>query len=210
MTFERVRGTLGILLFGGLTVVALTVLYESMRAVMSIGGSCGSSGTGLPSCPGHTAGLLPAAIWGGLIFAALYVWQCVKHHVPSFVSLLWPALFLSLGWNFVDYGINGGAGSAGLLIVGVVFGIMGGVPLVWALPHLWRVYALGKIDDDKPWHVTTTGAAVSSLKALTRSKTPNEDMTDALAKLDDLHKSGGLSDFEYASAKDKVIRGVKP
>jgi hypothetical protein len=35
-------------------------------------------------------------------------------------------------------------------------------------------------------------------------------MTDALAKLEDLHKSGGLSDFEYASAKDKVIRGVKP
>ena len=172
MTFERVRGTLGILLFGGLTVVALTVLYESMRAVMSIGGSCGSSGTGLPSCPGHTAGLLPAAIWGGLIFAALYVWQCVKHHVPSFVSLLWPALFLSLGYNFFDYAFKGSGVEAGFLICGIVFGLMGGLPLVWAIPHLWKVYALGEVEASKPWHVSATGSAVGSLKTLSRFRTP--------------------------------------
>jgi len=209
MTRGRVLGTIGILLTGAGVVAALTVMYECMRAVMNIGGSCGSGGTGLPSCPGNVAGLMPAAIWGGLIFAGLYVWQCAKHHVPSFTSLLWPALFISLGWNFLDYGIHGGTVSAGLLVVGVVFVGMGGVPLIWALPHLWHVYVRGEIDADKPWHVTATSSAVGSLKALTGLKTPNEDMTDSLEKLDSLHKSGALDDLEYAKAKDKVIRGVK-
>src|SRR4051794_12877875 len=179
-----------------------------MRAVMEVGGSCGSSGTGLPACPGNTAGLLPAAIWGGLIFAGLYVWQAVKHKVPSFVSLIWPALFLSLGYNFFDYGVTK-SGGAGLFVVGVVFALMGGVPLIWALPHLFRVYVLGQLDAEPPLHVTTTGSAVNALKVL--SKIPaarrKADMTENLERLEQLHKSGALSDFEYAKAKDRVISG---
>ena len=125
----RARATLGILITGGLVTGALTALFLSMRSVMDVGGSCGTSGTGLPPCPGHTAGLLPAAIWGGLIFAGLYVWQTVKHHLPNFVSLLWPALFLSLAYNFLDYGITK-SGGVGLFVVGVVFALMGGMPLI--------------------------------------------------------------------------------
>jgi len=207
MTWERVRATIGVGISALLVVSALTVLNECMRAVMSIGGSCGTAGTGLAPCPGNTAGLLPAAIWGGLIFLGLYVWQTAKHDVPSFVSLVWPALFISLGWNFLDYGIRGGVVSAGSLVCGVVFVLMGGIPLIWALPHLWRVYALGHIDADKPWHVTATGNA---FKAVTRiGRSPSEDMADSLERLDRLHKSGGLDDLEYAKAKDKVIREGK-
>jgi hypothetical protein len=32
-------------------------------------------------------------------------------------------------------------------------------------------------------------------------------VTDSLAKLDQLHRSGALDDLEYAKAKDRVIRG---
>lgn len=204
----RARATLGILITAGLVTGALTVLFLSMRGVMDVGGSCGSSGTGLPSCPGHIAGLMPAAIWGGLIFAGLYVWQTVRHKVPSFVSLLWPALFLSLGYNFFDYGITN-AGGAGLFVVGVVFVLMGGVPLIWALPHLFKVYVLGHLDAEPPLHVTTTGTAVNALKVLSRipAARAKADMTENLERLDQLHKQGALSDFEYAKAKDRVIRG---
>ena len=203
MTWERVRATVGIVLTAALTVASLTVLFLCMRAVMSIGGSCGSGGTGLPACPGNTGGLLPAAIWGGLIFLGLYIWQAVRHNVPSFVSLVWPALFISLGWNFLDYGVQGGSVAAGSLICGIVFVLMGGIPLIWALPYLWRVYALGQIDADRPWHVTAT-----AFRTLTRiGRGPSENMADSLERLDRLHRSGGLDDLEYAKAKDKVIRG---
>jgi hypothetical protein len=200
---ERFRATLGIGIFGGLVAGAYTVLFLGMRSVMDIGGSCGSVGT--PSCPG-SAGLIPAAIWGGLIFAGVYVWQCVKHNVPSFTSLLWPALFLSLGYNFFDYAFQGGAVAAGFLVCGVVFGLMGGLPLLWAIPHLWKVYVRGEIEADKPWHVTATGSAVSAMKSLSRLQPKPAGIAENLERLDKLHRDGALSDFEYAQAKDRVIR----
>jgi hypothetical protein len=205
--WERVRATLGILITGGGVVASLTGVFLGMRSVMSIGGSCGSAGTGLPACPGHSAAFLMGGIWGGLIFTGLYVWQCMKHDVPSLVSLIWPGLFISLGYNFLDYGVSGGAGAGGLLVVGVVFVLMGGVPLIWALPHLWKVYVRGETDADKPWHVTATGNAVGTLKTLSRLvPTPRANMTESLEQLDQLHKSGALDDLEYAKAKDRVIR----
>jgi hypothetical protein len=203
---ERFRATLGILIFGGLVAGSYTVLFLGMRSGMEIGGSCG--GVGAPRCPGHVGGLLPAAIWGGLIFAGLYVWQCAKHDVPSFTSLLWPALFLSLGYNFFDYAFKGGTVASGFLICGVVFGLMGGVPLIWAIPHLWKVYALGEIDVDKPWHVTATGNAVVTLRNVSRLSR-QRSMTENLERLSELHKSGALDDLEYAKAKDRVIREAK-
>jgi hypothetical protein len=68
-----------------LVTVSLTVLFVGMRAVMDIGGSCGSGG---PSeiahpCPGNVGALMPAAIWGGLIFAGLYVLVTMKYRVPA-------------------------------------------------------------------------------------------------------------------------------
>jgi hypothetical protein len=152
---------------------------------------------------------MPAAIWGGLIFTGLYVFFAMHYGVPTIVSLAWPALFLSLGYNFFDYGVRGAAGQSGFLVAGAIFVLIGGVPLVGALPHLWRVYVRGREDDPKPWHVATTGAAVgSAVDLLNRlGKSPDEDMTDSLERLDQLHKSGALDDLEYAKAKNKVISG---
>jgi hypothetical protein len=205
------RGSIFVFFAVGLASASITVLFLAMRSVMDIGGSCASGGPVeiATPCPGHVAALMPAAIWGGLIFVGLYVFLTMHYSVPSLVSLAWPALFLSLGYNFLDYAIHG---QTGLFIVGVVFVLMGGVPLLWALPHLWRVYVLGRADDPKPWHVTTTGSMVGStmdaMKLFSRlGQSSNEDMTDALQRLDDLHKSGALDDLEYAKAKDRVISG---
>jgi hypothetical protein len=210
---RRALGAFFLLVTGAGVVASLTVISMSMRSVMDIGGSCGTvdSDGVIRSCPSGVAGLLPGAIWAGLIFAGLYVLVCAKLEIPSFVSLLWPALFLSLAYNFFDYGVRDGV-NGGWIVCGVVFALMGVVPLLWALPHLWRVYVRGIEDDPKPWHVSTTGAAVSSaasaLKLMDRlGRTPDEDMTDNLERLDELHKKGALDDFEYARAKDKVISG---
>ena len=202
---KTARGSIFLLITVGLATAAITVLFMSMRSVMDIGGSCGSIESER-ACPGNVAGLLPGAIWGGLIFTGLYVLVAMKYKIPSIVSLAWPALFLSLGYNFFDYGVHG---QSGFVVCGIVFVLMGGVPLLWALPHLWRVYVRGREDDPKPWHVATTGAAVgSAIDLLNRlGKSPSEDMTDSLQRLDDLHKSGALDDLEYAKAKDRVIRG---
>jgi hypothetical protein len=83
--------------------------------------------------------------------------------------------------------------------------------VIWALPHLWRVYVHGR-DDPKPWHVATTanavGSAASALNLVNRlGRTSNQDMTERLERLDHLHRSGALDDLEYAKAKDSVIRG---
>ncbi|HEX9823982.1 MAG TPA: SHOCT domain-containing protein [Actinomycetota bacterium] len=126
----------------GLT-AGLTVLYLGMRAVMEIGGFCAEGGPFVIEhhCPQGVAGLMMGGIWGGLIFAGLYGWQVFKHSVPSFLVLLWPALFLSLGWNFLEFGLNppGGGGLAwGWLVCAIVFGLMGGLPLIWALKAMGR------------------------------------------------------------------------
>jgi hypothetical protein len=72
-----------------------------------------------------------------------------------------------------------------------------------------RLDAAPRIDAAKPLHVTATGTAVGALKALTKipSAHAKADMTENLERLDSLHKSGALDDFEYAKAKDCVIRG---
>jgi hypothetical protein len=213
---RRAVGAALIVITAAGVVTALTALFMSMRSVMDIGGSCGTAeigdGISIRPCPGGVAGLLPGAIWGGLIFTGLYVLVAAKWKVPTMVSLIWPALFLSLAYNFFDYGINGGSVNGGWTVCGIVFALMGAVPLVWALPHLWRVYVHGEEDAPKPWHVATTGAAVSSavdaMKLFSSfGRSANDDMADSLEKLDRLHKSGALDDLEYAKAKDRVIRG---
>jgi hypothetical protein len=206
---RRAFGALFLLVTAGGVAASLTVVFLSMRSVMDIGGTCGSidsEGT-IQSCPSGVAGLLPGAIWAGLIFTGLYVLVCARFKVPSFVSLIWPGLFLSLAYNFFDYGIHG---QAGFVVCGIVFALMGVVPLLWALPHLWRVYGRGIEDDPKPWHVSTTGSVVggaaAAMKLMDRlGRTPNEDMTENLERLDELHKKGALDDLEYAEAKDRVI-----
>jgi hypothetical protein len=104
-------------------------------------------------CPAGVALLLPASIWVGLIFLGIYVWQAARHQAPSLLSLAWPALFLSLGWNFLDFGLHppGGAGgvAVGWLVCAVLFGLMGGIPLLYALPATVRHFT-GREPHPKP------------------------------------------------------------
>jgi hypothetical protein len=144
---------------------SLTLLSRGMRSVQAIGGFCASGGPYQIAhhCPKGIGGLLPLAIFGGLAFLLLFV-ICAGDAGRSLILLAWSALFLSLGWNFLDYGLGlttGNGTNGGFLVCGVLFIAMGGVPLVWMLPQLWRVIT-GKPDPDvgpgASGHVPLVGA----------------------------------------------------
>lgn len=124
----------------------MTLLYLGMRSVMEIGGSCASGGpyVSMRPCPdGAIVGTMGGAM-GGLVVLGLYAGAVTYYRVPSFLALAWPALFLSLGWNFLEFGLDPpGAGSlgAGWLVCAVVFGLMGGIPLVFVLGPVLRSFA---------------------------------------------------------------------
>jgi hypothetical protein len=120
---------------------SITALWLAMRAVMEIGGACGSGGpyeVAVP-CPAGIDLLLVLAFPLGFASVGVMVWKGARLG-PAWVSLAglaWPALFLSLGWNFLEYGLwppFPGGPEIGFLVTGVIFLLMGGVPL-W----LWFV-----------------------------------------------------------------------
>ena len=116
-------------------VACLTVLFYCMRAVMEIGGSCASGGPYeiARPCPKGVGWMTPVSIFVGL---AALGWMIAWNHGlsgPKWALLAWPALFLTLGYNFWDYGLDapGEQGAvAGWIVCGVLFGLMGGLPLL--------------------------------------------------------------------------------
>ncbi|MEX0663378.1 MAG: hypothetical protein WD598_01255 [Acidimicrobiia bacterium] len=140
------------LMFVGLAGVTagLVVLFLCMRSVMEIGGSCASGNTPFEirrQCPTGVAGLMIGSIFGGILFLGVYAVNAIG---PNLTLLGWPALFISLGYNFADYGIDPPAGfgdgpSFGWLFCAVIFFLMGGVPLV-----LWIMWVLQKRESKLP------------------------------------------------------------
>jgi hypothetical protein len=225
-------------IFVGLAGVAcaITLVFMGMRSVMDIGGFCAEGGPYVigVSCPRGVAGLMIGGIWGGFLFGAVYAWQAFKHGVPNFVALLWSALFLPLGWNFLVYGLDapGDAGLAwGWLVCAVLFLLMGGLPLIGIVPWLVRSFTgrtpAGSMGDGVQAAVTGIAAlrrgagggrgpsaAAASPAAAWSWEAPaspaDADMVSRLERLDALHRSGALDDAEYEAAKDAVLRGGRP
>jgi len=125
--------TLGTAIF----IFCLTLVYESMRAVMDVGGACASGGAYeiRQACPKGVGWTLPVGILG-MFFAGIFTFLGVfDEGGPRPYVFAWSALFLALGWNFLDYGFDkpGGGTEIGWLICGFVFVAMGGVPLLFLL-----------------------------------------------------------------------------
>jgi hypothetical protein len=179
----RTRGAVAIFVSLGLVSTALTMLWLGMRSVMDIGGFCAEGGPYeiAHHCPQGVAAIMPLSIWGGAIAGGVYLWQTIKHKVPSLVWLFWPALFLSLGWNFLQYGIDppGGGGLVwGWLVCAILFILMGGIPLAVALPFMVRRYAQGdpgsmstprSMAGLTPDVVKTAASALSTMRKLRKS-----------------------------------------
>jgi hypothetical protein len=186
---------------------ALTLVFLAMRAVMDVGGFCAESGpyTIRQHCPQGVPGVLIGSIWGGLVLAFLYAWQVVKRGVPSFLGLLWPALFLSLGSNFIEYAFESpGAGVVwGWLVCGVVFVLMGGIPLLLVVRPLLR----GFVHPEAPSPgVFPPHAKVVATHAARATGSPST-LVDDLERLEALRQSGSLDEDEYRQAKRRLLGG---
>lgn len=119
---------------------SILVIFMAMRAVLDIGGFCAEGGPYEieTHCPAGVPLLMTVAFPGLFGFGGLMVWRGARIGGSYAVAaaLAWPALFLSLGWNFLEYGfapVGGGGWAWGWLLCGVVFVIMGGGPLLFAL-----------------------------------------------------------------------------
>jgi Short C-terminal domain len=201
------RTTLVVLSLAGIA-CALTVVYLAMRAVMDVGGFCASGGPYVirQQCPQGVPALMIGGIWGGLICAGIYAWQTIRHRIPNFVGLLWPALFLSLGWNFLWYAFNApGAGVVwGWLVCGVVFMLMGGLPLVAMLPATVRAFTRG--DEHPPgWPAGMPLEHMQRAAARVQPSAKDAPLVDELERLAQLHREGAIDDAEYEEAKRRLL-----
>jgi hypothetical protein len=121
---------------------SIAVLWLGMRAVMGVGGFCAEGGPYVieTHCPPGVE-LMFLAFPLGFASAGVMAWKgmALGGSLASLPLLAWPALFLSLGWNFLEFGFAppaGGGIALGWLVPGVIFVVMGGGPLLMAVR--WR------------------------------------------------------------------------
>ena len=93
---------------GGIA-LCITLVFLGMRAVMDVGGACADGGPYVSAqpCPDGVAAAMFLGIFG-LFGAGVLVWRYGSRIGAPFESLpflAWPALFCSLGWNFLQYGL---------------------------------------------------------------------------------------------------------
>jgi hypothetical protein len=225
-----------IVAWGSLAVATacLTVMFLSMRAVMEIGGFCASGGPYVieSECPKGVSWMMTLSVFAGLIALGVHVVASFSLPGPRFALLAWPALFLSLGWNFWEYGLDPGTESddgtvAGWIFCGVIFVLMGGLPLVWLLASSTGrrslFWADGTSTTDRPT-VRGTAASVSplavrQLRAESAKRPPPgpvrpsvadddadpDDFTTRLERLAALYRRGDLSAAEFEAAKSKLL-----
>lgn len=111
---------------------SFTLLYRVSALIMGLGGACASGGPYVieTQCPDVVVVLAPLSIFGGLIAAAIGLFFARGFGTPL-VIWAWPILFVGLGIAFLLATLV--PGGVANLIVGIVFVIMGLVPLLIVL-----------------------------------------------------------------------------
>lgn len=114
--------------------VGLIWAWLSMRAVMGVGGACGSGGPYeiATPCPDGTW-LIAVAIPMILVAAMAGSAFAVSLSAPNLLLPMWFLLFSSLGWNFLEFGIWRGDVEVGSIVCGVLFWLMA-LPVLFLVP----------------------------------------------------------------------------
>jgi Short C-terminal domain len=229
------RSIAGYLVGVGLGTACLTLVFLGMRSVMEIGGACAEGGpyVAVQPCPDGAPLALIGGAFGAFGAAGLMIWfgSRLGRGYTLLVLLGWPALFISLGFNFLQFGLNpppGGSGGVewGFLIPGVLFWIMGFGPLLFGF-WAWRAARSGRETSS----VVTMNRLADSVTVPNRVSEPerieyapnsfgaprpasptaasdddvDEALVDKLERLSTLHAGGSLSDEEFAEAKARIL-----
>jgi hypothetical protein len=144
----------GLFVSAFLLAFCLALLFLAMRGVLALGGMVASGG---PYAIEHPAPvwvwLFPVSIFLGLI--SVFAHQMFHHDAggPSLLFLAWPALFLSLGYNFLEFSFRQPGGGHQIvwawLVCGLLFVIMGGGPLLMTLTKRSRNADRGSLPPQK-------------------------------------------------------------
>ena len=116
----------------------LAILSSGMRAIMATG--TGFVAVGGPYEIANPAPdwvwVIPVSVLAGWVFGGLFALAAWRLDRFRAVIVIWSGLFLLLGFNFLQLGIDPEAGIVwGWFVSGVVFVVMGAAPL---LAPLWR------------------------------------------------------------------------
>jgi len=205
----------------GVAVLAasITLLFLSMRAVLDIGGACASGGPYVPrvECPDAVVAMTPLSIFAAFGGIGLMLWGAAAMSGPwaGLAFLAWPALFLSLGWNFLEYGFFPPEGADGWvwswIFCGVVFVLMGALPLVFVV-GAWReatgerAYGGGRV-------VVRRAPPMTSAPSSPRPETTpaeHDDIVERLERLAALRRAGDITNDEYELTKARLLRQETP
>jgi hypothetical protein len=203
----------------------ITLLWFGMRAVMDLGGFCASGGPYQINvqCPDAVIASTPTSILGGFLAVGLMIWggAALGGSWIGLALLAWPALFISLGWNFLQYGLYppDGGWVWSWLFCGVLFVAMGVVPLVIAIGAVrdgsdggGRAYAAGRVVVRPRPRARPAVAAEQPAAATPVTSDPPagpsgqaEPLVDRLERLAAMRRRGDLTTAEYETAKAATL-----
>ena len=189
----------------------ITLLWFGMRAVLDIGGFCASGGPYViaDACPDAVIATTPLSILGGFLAVGLMLWGAAGLGTGwmGTVFLAWPALFISLGWNFLQYGFFSPDGGLiwSWVICGVLFVAMGAIPLWVAIAAFRdgpeadeRAYAAGRV-------VVRPRPTPAVPPPPPPDVPPDSPIVDRLERLAALRRRGDITNEEYESAKAATL-----
>jgi hypothetical protein len=121
---------------------SITCIYQGSREIMKLGGFVASGGPyEISSQAPNWIWIMPVSIMLMMftIFASLFTGA--KLSGPNLMAFSWSAIFVSLGWNFLEFGMGIGMGGRlvwGWLICAILFLLMGLLPVYFFLRTLLR------------------------------------------------------------------------
>ncbi len=211
--------------------LGLTWLNLVASSVMAVGGVCSGGGPYVAAAPcSASAWMAPVGIFVMLAGLALYL-LARPGGSPQLVLFAWPALFGSLGIQFLRAALAD-TGAYGFWLCGVVFLLMAAAPLVLVVvgdrPALRRaLLGDGRAEHEGADEVEAPRIARSAPDSSVSRLAPlgavagngngngpsspgddGEDLADRLSRLSRLHRDGNLSDAEFADAKQQVLDGA--
>jgi hypothetical protein len=186
----------------------ITLIFWAMRAVMDVGGACGSGNSPYviqTPCPGGVW-VMPVGIVLGIVMAFTFA-ITAPGNMGGLAGLAWCGLFLSLGANFLEYAFDPPGEADGIvwgwLVCGVVFVLMGGAPLVGiaAIAREARASRPG-------WRAVTPPVPVRVRpRARQAADASAAGVADELERLAQMRREGLLDDAQLEAARRHVLGG---